>query len=548
MTQLPGTNSVLANFDGVVLETEGERFTLSREGNEYWAAIDDLEEWNASPANRKPAPVRVRLGLVTGSHHMQAFWLPAGFGNAQIGFPFTWLVADRRWAPRNDVFIRDPRSSPPVETWNMSCIRCHSTGGQPRSRKADETFDTQVGELGIACEACHGPGEEHVRRAREFAGARAADSGSPAPKHWAVVQPEKLDKTRSSHVCAQCHAMKWFDAKEDWVEHGFKYRPGDDLESTTPIIRPTRIDEQPWLRGVIARVPGLLDSFFWSDGTIRVAGREYNGLLETGCHRRGEMTCLTCHSLHEYADRDDQLKPGADGNRTCLTCHAADRYGSKHSRHAAGSSGDACVNCHMPHTTYALLKATRQHRIDSPRVETTLTTGRPNACNLCHQDRSLRWTADRLAEWYGQPRVEVPADRSGTAEIVRDLLAGDAGQRALAAWHLGWEPARALTGSDWQAPLLARLLNDPYAAVRYIAHRSLSGFPGYSGFAYDFATRPADQEASVRAALGRWNGSERERDPATAAALLLGRDGRGDAQAVGDWMRRRDDRVVHLRE
>lgn len=548
MTQLPGTHSIVADFDGVVLETSDERFTLSREGNEFWAAIDDLEEWRAAPADHKPAPVRVRIGLVTGSHHMQAFWLPGGFGNSQIGFPFTWLIGDRRWAPRHDVFIRDPHAAPPVETWNMSCIRCHATAGQPRPRKEQETFDTRVGELGIACEACHGPGEEHVKRARAFHAARSADATVLKPPDWAVVQPEKLDKTRQAHVCAQCHAMKWFDATEEWVENGFRYRPGDDLESTTPILRPTRLHEQPWLRGVLQRAPQLLEQFFWNDGMIRVAGREFNGLLETACYQRGEMTCLSCHSLHDYADRDDQLKPGMDGNGACVGCHDAVRFGPAHSRHPAGSSGDLCYNCHMPHTTYALLKGVRQHQIDSPRVETTLATGRPNACNLCHQDRSLAWTADRLSEGYGRPRVSVPEDRRETSEVVRALLAGDAGQRALAAWHLGWEPARALTGEDWQAPVLSRVLADPYAAVRYITHHALRSFPGYADLRYDFARPAAEHEGVVREASRRWTQATRLRTPQTSAALLLTPDGRLATDAVDGWLRQRDDRAVHLRE
>jgi predicted CXXCH cytochrome family protein len=548
MTQLPGTNSIVADFDGVVLETDAERFTLSREGNEFWVAIDDLEEWRAAPEGAKPEPVHVRIGLVTGSHHMQVFWLPGGFGNAQLGFPFTWLIQDRRWAPRHDVFIRDPHAPQQVETWNMSCIRCHSTAGQPRPRKEQETFDTRVGELGIACEACHGPGEVHVARALVFQSARAADATVPEPTDWAVVQPATLDKARQSHVCAQCHSMKWFDAKEDWVENGFRYRPGDDLESTTPILRPSRLQEQPWLRGVLERAPQLLGQFFWSDGMIRVAGREFNGLLVTACYQKGEMTCLSCHSLHDYEDRDDQLKRGMDGNRACVGCHDAGRFGPSHSHHPAGSSGDLCYNCHMPHTTYALLKGVRQHQVDSPRVATTLATGRPNACNLCHQDRSLTWTAERLTDWYGHPPATIPEEWRETSEIVRLLLSGDAGQRALAAWHLGWEPARALTGDDWQPPLLSRLLVDPYAAVRAIAHRSLALSAGYSDVAYDFAGAPSTRETAVEASLRRWTGATRPRTLETLSALLLKPDGQQATDAVERWMQRRDDRLVHLRE
>lgn len=548
MTQLPGTNSVVADFDGVVLETGGERFTLSREGGEHWVAIEDLDAVRAAPAGRKPEPVRVKVGLVTGSHHMQVFWLPAGFGNAQIGFPFTWLVGEGRWAPRHDVFIRDPNSEPPVETWNMTCIRCHSTAGQPRPRREENRFDTRVGELGISCEACHGPGAEHVTRMQEHAKARESDPTAALPADSGVVHPGLLDPVRSAQVCGQCHGMKWFDAAEDWVERGFRYRPGDDLERTTPIIRPARIAEQDWLHGVLRRAPGLFEAFFWSDGMIRVAGREHNGLLETGCHQRGGMTCLTCHSMHEYADRSDQLRLGAEGNGTCVACHDAGRYGPGHSRHAAGSSGDQCVNCHMPHTSYALLKAVRQHQIDSPRVAATLGTGRPNACNLCHQDRSLAWVAAWLEGWYGQERVVVPADRAGVSDVVWMLLAGDAGQRALAAWHLGWEPARALTGEDWQVPLLARLLADPYSAVRHIADGSLRKFPGQAGRGYDFAGPAEGRLEAVELALGRWGGATRERDEAVKRGLLLRVDGSSDEAAIEAWVRRRDDRPVHLRE
>ena len=34
---------------------------------------------------------------------------------------------------------------------------------------------------------------------------------------------------------------------------------------------------------------------FWSDGMVRVTGREYNGLLDTACIQKGKMSCLSCH-------------------------------------------------------------------------------------------------------------------------------------------------------------------------------------------------------------------------------------------------------------
>ncbi|MCC7375236.1 MAG: cytochrome c3 family protein [Verrucomicrobiales bacterium] len=549
MTQPVTAQTVLADFNQVRLETGGERFTLSRTNDEHWVAIEDLDEIAATPPGQSPPPpVHVRLAMLTGSHHMQVFWLPAGFGNAQIGFPFTWLVQDQRWAPRNSVFIRDPAAPAPVETWNMSCIRCHVTAGQPRPRPEQETFETRVGEFGIACEACHGPGERHVQLMHQFAETRRARPQAPKPADLAVCQPAHLDHVRASHVCGQCHGMKWFDRHEGWTEDGFRYRPGDDLESTTPIIRPSRVQDQPWVQAIVQKQPQLFREFFWPDGMIRVAGREYNGLLETACYQRGKMSCLTCHSLHEFDSPNDQLKPKATHDRVCFDCHQETRFaGPQHTHHAGGSSGSSCYNCHMPHTTYALLGGIRQHQIDSPRAATTLATGRPNACNLCHLDRSLAWTAQHLQSWYQQPSPDLGLEHRTVSAAARQLLAGDAGQRALIAWHMGWEPALAASGPGWMAPLLTRLLDDPYSAVRYIAAQSLRRQSVGIEFAYDFAAEPASLSNARKTLLSQLTPSPIA-DAERRAALLQTMDGTTDELAASAIEATRDQRPMHLRE
>ncbi len=53
------------------------------------------------------------------------------------------------------------------------------------------------------------------------------------------------------------------------------------------------------------------------------------------------------------------------------------------------------------------------------------------------------------------------------------MLGGDAGQRALVAWHAGFEPAQQASGEDWLAPALTRLLQDDYLVIRIIAERAL---------------------------------------------------------------------------
>src|ERR1051326_5757257 len=293
MTQLMTTNTVKAKFDGVTRDFGGERFTLHQSANRYWVDIQVIEEIEAARRTNGelPAAIQIPMEMITGSHYFEVFWLPGGRGNAQIGFPFTWVVGEQRWVQRNDAFIRNPDQQPLPEQWNMICIRCHATGGRPMPDVEKHLFDTHVTELGIACEACHGPGERHVgiRRQQKRQGIKSGDVSAE------IVQPAHLDHVGSSQVCGFCHSMKWFDQNEHWPQNGFRYRPGDDLEQTTPIIRPAKLADQPWLTNVLSKNPDILNDFFWPDGMIRVTGREFNGLIESACYQEGELACVSCH-------------------------------------------------------------------------------------------------------------------------------------------------------------------------------------------------------------------------------------------------------------
>jgi predicted CXXCH cytochrome family protein len=290
------------------------------------------------------------------------------------------------------------------------------------------------------------------------------------------------------------------------------------------------------------------DGYFWKDGMVRVSGREYNGLVESPCYQRGDLSCLSCHSMHG-GDPDDQLKPDLSGDESCLQCHERQRARpEEHTHHLRGSSGSRCLNCHMPHTTYGLLKAIRSHEIDSPRVAAaTLSSGRPNACNLCHLDRTLAWTAGYLAEWYRLPATPLPPEHQTVSAALLHLLKGDAGQRAIIAWHLGWEDALGASGRDWQGPFLGLLLDDPYSAVRSIAYRSLRRLEGYREFAYDPIGSPEERREARRRSLRSWPGarpSERRR----GSQLLLKDDETVDLDAVEALLRGRDDGPVDLKE
>jgi predicted CXXCH cytochrome family protein len=552
MTQIAAADTVKADFHDVVLTNDGVRFVLSQTSDEFWVR---MERPSSGPArNASTETLDVRIGLVTGSHHMQVFWVPGGEGNSQIGFPFTWLLPEKRWVQRNTTFVRPPEVVHRSEVWNLVCSRCHATGTEPRMDAASRTMDTRVGELGIACEACHGPGERHVeaRLAAQSDKAMAPDAQTLRNE---IVHPKKITPGRAAQVCGFCHSMKWFDNSHNWRQTGFRFRPGDDLEESTPIIRPSRVEAVPALADYLARNPELLRDFFWPDGMIRVSGREYNGLIESPCYEGGQFSCLSCHSLHE-SDPDDQLSARGKDNRACTQCH--ERFNepaqlTAHTHHQVGSTGSECYNCHMPHTAYGILKAIRSHQISNPRVADDVATGRPNACNLCHLDRPLHWTTDYLRKWYGQEMPTLPDNVMNVSHVVRLALSGDAGQRVLAAWHAGWSPALEISQRDWVAPILGQLLDDPYAAVRIVAERALRKLAvNLVPAGYDY-TQPPDSRPPVRGlVMEQWS---REMKQVTAPdriwpaqTLVQPNDPAATREAFDQWLRLREDRPVRLRE
>lgn len=556
MTQSASPETVLGDFKNVTLHVDGEAFHLEQRGSEYWVEMVD-PDWKHDQAKAragiagyaiadpKTAPrVWKRVGMLTGSHNFQAYWVPSRTGNVQFAFQFAWLIPEKRWVPRKDTFIRDPALPSPVQSWNINCIQCHVTDGRPGVQATNTLVHSTVGELGIGCESCHGPGERHVTQNMDPLRRYLAHLGSRRDE--SIVQPKDLEAKAQTEVCGQCHGMKWTLDQQQWREEGPAFRPGGELAKSAPLIRPTDFANQPWLPEPLKNDHEFLAGAFWPDGMIRVTGREYNGLVESACHTKGNMTCLSCHSIHK-SHPVNQIASGMEGNQACVKCHES--IGAKltaHTHHAEGSSGSLCYNCHMPYATYGLLKSVRNHFIDSPDVGTSLKTGRPNACNLCHMDQTLEWSARSLNAWYGKPMPEGLSEGDRTVSAaVNLLLKGDAAQRALMAAGAGWGPARAVSGENWMSFYLCQLLDDPYSAVRLIAWRSLQRNAAFEGVPYDYVSPPAERTAARREALERWAKLPMDR---AGSNILFNANGRPVSAAIQRVLAARDRKRVELIE
>jgi hypothetical protein len=172
----------------------------------------------------------------------------------------------------------------------IKCLACHTTnvrGG--RDRVGPETADR-----GIGCEACHGPGGNHL----EAVAVKFPDNAilNPASASPAIV---------TEQLCGRCHSLNEPEAQRN--------SPRDD-----PI----------WLR---------------SQSTTLAWSRCYS---ESG----GALSCLTCHDPHRGADTS-----AAHYEAKCLSCHsaqptAADPLATTSTRRTICPVNPAkdCLGCHMP--------------------------------------------------------------------------------------------------------------------------------------------------------------------------------------------------------
>ena len=567
MTQVASAESVRGDFDDVSLSLQGHDFRLFQRDDKYWVEIREKGSGQKRSEHE--------IVMTTGSHHMQFYWYSSE-GSRELGkLPFVFLFSEKRWVPADSTFLRPPTSVGwlAMGQWNQNCINCHSTHGKPGIEFASGELlrseilavNTRVAEFGIACEACHGPCEEHVRlnsnplRRYALHLDRQADDS--------VIQPEKLTPQLSSQVCGQCHSIKLPKTKElvrKVMADGFEFRAGDDLfaaDSQRVVVRKGQDAEA--IKEAVQRDPTYFDTLFWSDGMVRIAGRDFNGLIESPCYQhqdeaRGIMSCMSCHEMHPSADdarsldswADDQLKPGMRGDAACLQCHQDyrdDEALTAHTHHTLESAGSRCYNCHMPHTTYGLLKAIRSHTVSSPSVTESVLVNRPNACNLCHLDKTLSWTADQLKQRYGIDSPSLTEPQGRVAASILWTLQGDAGLRAVTAWHMGWEPARQVSGADWMPPYLALLMTDPYDAVRYVAYHALLKNPRFKQFRYDFMNQD-DRNRALGDVTKVWAETDDRSSWITGDEFLIRADGTIMRDELSRLLQQRDQHPVLLNE
>lgn len=546
MTQEANANTIRGLFDGEMRTVAGYLCQPYTENGKFYITLphpqwvdQELKSGRDPRQFAQPPPLTFSVDRVIGSHHQQVYLTRGQDGSYQT-LPFVWDIAEKQWITRGASFLTKADISlfHMSKLWNNGCIFCHNTGPSPGLKQiggsaggANYSWDSTVKELGIACEACHGPGKNHVDLQRELAKTEVVPSAShdiaaldvTALDHL-IIHPSKLSKERAVLVCARCHGKMIAKAEYDracLVDGDFF----DVRDEGYP-----RHYDHPTMDNTAKFDETKEGKYFWPEGTPRTTALEYQGVLLSACYQRGEMTCASCHGMHG-TEPNDQLLFGdsaelsnAHQNQACTKCHkelTEPQTLLAHTRHEADSTGSLCYNCHMPFQAYSLLKRVRSHRVSNPNSLATAEHGLPNACNQCHVDKSLEWTHTTLAAWKGVPAVPLVGSNQNASMVIAHALSGHALQRALAIEQLGDVSNFAHSGTDWRARILIVGLEDDYAAVRQLAIRALRKLDGYRELQFDPLALNSIRQSQVDAAIQIWNNTASEL-VLTRLATLLG--------------------------
>jgi predicted CXXCH cytochrome family protein len=383
--------------------------------------------------------------------------------------PAFWHVEWQRWIDWTEITPVPKAAHDYRQIWNVNCFNCHATNIARNFDLTSKTFATTWTELGVGCEACHGPGGVHVERMLTWGRNPAAfpdiDPDRPTPdmsERLAIFTPRASSARQVFDACSYCHGNK--------TNHFVGFTPGRRLEDFAQLA----LASDP----VPSHDP---QGEFWADGRPSRFNRP-QAVMQSRCFITGGATCTNCHAAHGSANDHSLKVPLSDTNRLCTQCHSAladtpspaevARAVSAaeaalpdlvaHTHHAPRSPGSSCVACHMSEVNWRLLMRRRDHTFAAPVPEVTARYGTPNACTSCHEDRTPEWAMATMDEWYGdgvrRARTLAVADAFDAAGQGRQAamptltrLATDQTQsafiRASAAGFLGRLVVRAAEGS-----------------------------------------------------------------------------------------------------
>jgi len=247
------------------------------------------------------------------------------------------------------------------------CDGCHAVNY--------DVVTKSVTEWNVGCERCHGPGSAHVAR----------------PVAETIVNPARLGYVAANDTCIQCHSQgrppklpiegKYYD----WPVGYHVGLPLDDFWN----LEEHKLGETTFTH--------------FADGTAHKNRMQGNDYVQSLMYARG-VTCFSCHDPHG-SENDAMLRRPASA--VCSDCHAPGGQNgpraatlAEHTHHKQDSPGSACVACHMPAIAQTIADVNvRSHNFYFVPPTATDALQIPNACNICHADKTTAWASEALKSW-----------------------------------------------------------------------------------------------------------------------------------------------------
>ncbi len=420
-----------------------------------------------------------------GGKNVYYFLTPLENGKLQT-IPLAYDAKNKTWYNNPESAMRHfPQGETPDQalpwkdrqyTFNTSCYSCHVSQLKNNYDPATDSYQSTWKEPGINCETCHGPASEHIKI---FENAKEGEQ----VKKLGLISTKVFTNEQHNWACAPCHA------KMNPISSS--YTPGDRFFDNYDLT-------------------GLESNDFYPDGRDLGENYTYTGWMMNECNQSGQIHCVMCHT----SSGRDRFKDNP--NDACKKCHEEKVINvAEHSGHKEGSTGAVCINCHMPKTEFGKMVRS-DHSFRPPMPEATIKFGSPNACNICHTDKTPEWANEivkkrkngnyqeqtlqwaevlneaRLGDWQNADKIfkyiqEEKLNEVVTASFVR-LLNGFNNEKKwpilIGALNSKSPMVRssAATGligdvSDEAKLGLLQACNDEYKVVRIAAAASLSAFP-----------------------------------------------------------------------
>lgn len=433
--------TVLGDFNGATFAKDDVETTFFKKDGKFWVRTDSTDG--------KLADFEVRYTFGIAPLQQYLIELPAGRLQA-LGIAWDARPKEaggQRWYslyPNRKLIAGDPLHWTGIDqNWNYQCAWCHATNLQKNYDREAATFNTSWSEIGVGCEACHGPASKHLEWAKSNGSLTYDHAGFafsfderkgvtwPMGPNGQAERSTSRTTRKEIEACAGCHARR----------EQFSSDP-KDIALLFDAFRPTTLDT----------------GAYYPDGQQHDEVYTYGSFVQSRMYAAG-VTCSDCHNPHSGKLR-------LSGNAVCGQCHAPGRFDTAaHHHHPAASKGSLCASCHMPTTTYMGVDPRHDHSIRIPRPDRSIVLGTPNACGSCHGDKPAAWARDAIKAWY-------PSSNAGAQNFAE---AFDLGDRAAPGAQAALLKIASSEGSPAiaRASALARLARFPSPQALDIGAKSL---------------------------------------------------------------------------